>query len=145
MSWLWGHAGIFEGCETHDHSAGGRQWVIECLDERDGSVQRNLFETSFRHCLGVRRTSKELSFWGVRTQREGLNASQQGAVIDALRDVNRQLPWSFFNYKNPSRGFRCDGLLEWAYEQAGLDIVTGDTWFFHITPRKQFNRLCCVP
>jgi hypothetical protein len=31
-------------------------------------------------------------------------------------------------YKQPGVSFRSDGLLEWAYETNGLDIVPGDNW-----------------
>jgi hypothetical protein len=31
-------------------------------------------------------------------------------------------------YKSPSVSFRCDGLLEWAYENSEIDIVQDDEW-----------------
>ncbi|MCE9580977.1 MAG: hypothetical protein K8T20_00520 [Planctomycetes bacterium] len=52
-----------------------------------------------------------------------------GILIEASVRSQRYTTLSLtVGYKSPGISFRNDGLLEWAYESAGLDIVAGDTW-----------------
>ena len=81
-------------------------------------------------------------FWGVR--RANLSALQRKKIVQTAREQLRARYHLFWGYKNPGSpigwndSFRCDGLVEYCYEQVGIDLVPGDTWR-SLSPLKQMN------
>lgn len=138
---LLGHAGIFEGCESHDHSDQGVQWVWESLiDPAINGVQRNSFRSfKYYQCNKKGRTIRT-KFWGIRTVSDGLTPVQQQRVLDSVIDV-KGTRWNWFFSSHPGIGFRCDGLVAHAYKKAEVP----GSWAWTFSPRRMFNRLSCIP
>ncbi|MFH1905216.1 MAG: hypothetical protein ABIK53_06830 [bacterium] len=86
-------------------------------------------------------------FWGVKTIK--LSSLRRQQIVNIAKS-KRGYKYNFFKgYKGPDT-FRCDGLVEYCYEQAGKDIVPGDTWSpvvaalpgrILLTPKKQMDYL----
>ena len=133
-----GHAGIFEGCNgNHHRSTAHGLSVIEAMSPE--GVQRTIFE-NFR---SYRWTIVRTKFWGIRTTHEGITRFQQQTIVDAARSMIGR-PYSFWAYNSPDRGFRCDGLVDYVYNQAGVQIL-GRHGRRPISPNGQFAVLACVP
>jgi hypothetical protein len=132
-AFLRGHVGIFEGCDgTGNHSSGAVQWIWEALPDEIAGVQRARF-SQFRTAA---------TFSGIRTVVTGLSPVQQQLVLDAIRS-QQGVPGDYFRWKSPGSSFRCDGLLCWAYEEAGINL--GYSEFDACSPGALFDRLACVP
>ncbi len=95
------------------------------------SVEPGVHEITFRafHEMG--------DFWDVRYE-PSLSCFQRRKIVNiAKRQEELGAKYRFFwGYKNPGKTFRCDGLVEYCYEQARVDIVPDDAWFT-LTPALQ--------
>jgi hypothetical protein len=68
-------------------------------------------------------------FWGVRTS-DKLNDRKRRDLVDAAESqIREDIGYDFFSgYKSEGVSFRCDGLVEWAYETVDIDIIPRDWW-----------------
>jgi len=85
-------------------------------------------------------------FWSVRTSIYFNYLKRQDIILTAKRQLGAA--YGVIRYKNPGGtpgnaepSFRCDGLVEYCFEQAGIDIVSGDTQWWHIYPSMQKDHL----
>ena len=87
------------------------------------------------------------TFWSVRTT--DLTAAQRRTIVETVQARKNYYYHFFWGYKGPNT-FRCDGLVEYCYEKAGIDIMAGDTWSpviaalpgrVLLTPWQQMRRL----
>ncbi len=74
-------------------------------------------------------------FYGFR---DAILTSRQRTLIDSLARTQLYVPYSLIFYKNPGAYFRCDGFVEWLYEQVGIDLVS-DFGPWTIYPLLQMN------
>ncbi|MFH1548866.1 MAG: hypothetical protein ABID32_06145 [Candidatus Omnitrophota bacterium] len=90
--------------------------------------------------------SRGATFWGVHTA--DLTYLQRNQIVNTAKNQLGCKYHFFWGYKSPGVSFRCDGLVEYCYEQAGVDLVPGDTWnpktallpWRHLlTPKNQMN------
>lgn len=78
-------------------------------------------------------------FWGVRTSNRLDDEDRRDIVGAAKSQISEDIGYDFFSdYKSPGKSFRCDGLIEWAYEKVGIDIIQNDWWCV----KKGHNLLC---
>ena len=146
--WFLGHAGLYYCWETAENANG--------IAEPENMKKHCIIESNKKK--GVRGFDEENkvtfqkfydngSFWGVKTIK--LSAYQRQQII-ATAKSKKDKPYSFFRgYKGPD-SFRCDGLVEYCYEQAGVGyfyegewvrgIVDDKSWM-SLTPKKQMNYL----
>ncbi|BBO84830.1 hypothetical protein DSCO28_53960 [Desulfosarcina ovata subsp. sediminis] len=126
-------------------------WVIHSMasdapygtvDDPDATTgpgpQYGMFDSHF-----LKDTDKDHNYEGARRHplielpqvaREEVILAAVGQIAEDV-DVSYPLPslapwtWDDFvtKYKSPGESFRCDGLVEYAYEEASLDIVPSDT------------------
>jgi hypothetical protein len=132
-NFLDGHVGVFEGCDgSGNHARGSLQWVWEVSHDQIGAVQRNAFG----------RFWAQGRFLGIRTEATGLTPVQQQLILESIRS-QQGVPSDFFRWKNPGHSFRCDGLVCWAYEEAGIDM--GYAGPDQCWPGLLFDRFACIP
>lgn len=135
---LFGHAGIYEGCDgNHEISDWEHHFVIESIPTL--GVHKITFDHFYNSPDLVNPTT---DFWGIRSHPK-LTSWQRSVIVEEARN-HIGTPWNFFRYKNPGEGFRCDGLVEYVYEVAGIDIVSKDS-LLRLNPRRQFKALSCMP
>ena len=106
-------------------------------------VEGELFEALRIYCLPIS-SVRDMQLSGIRSvafstwkwesiylgARHKGQSSAQGLTIARLAREQRSVSYAIlWGYKSPGVSFRCDGLVEWAYETAGLDIVPGDHWW----------------
>jgi len=128
-----GHVGLFVKTEVRD----GRiiSEIVDCMPNvvKPGGVRKaswSLFTTKFK-----------FPFYGNRTTREKPSVAQRAAISDAAL---AELGHRYNNLHDTQKGpleFDCVGLVEYAYESAGLN-PTPDTletgWSWPLTPAEQF-------
>jgi len=134
-AWILGHAGLYWEWEDLDRDGEPNDpddlkthKTIESRKEEGGVVEKT-FEDFYTGYI----------FWGVYTKLS-LCATQRRVIVDTAENQKGCRYEFFWGYKSPDESFRCDGLVEYCYEEAGADIVGFDTWLT-LTPMGQRNAL----
>ncbi len=85
-------------------------------------------------------------FWGIRARK--LDYKDRRKLVEIAEAQTKLRPRYALRggYKKPGISFRCDGFVEWCYEQVGVDIVPNDWWRPRrgrtgLTPALQFASL----
>lgn len=120
--WFVGHSGLY--WEWEDLNEEGNP-----NDPTDLDTHKIIEAGGYAH--GVRESNFKKfydcgTFWSVRTNSD-LTWKQRLAIVHC---AERQIKckYSFIRYKSPRRSFRCDGLVEYCYEQVGVDLIPHDIW-----------------
>jgi hypothetical protein len=117
--YIYGHAGIFY------------EWPITEADSHDSSQYATIEILGPGTTVSKNNISKFLSdgpeFWGVY-KNANLTYLQRNKIVDTAKSQSGKKYHALWGYKKPGVSFRCDGLVEYCYEQVGIDLVPGDTW-----------------
>ncbi|MEW6606657.1 MAG: hypothetical protein AB1414_04260 [bacterium] len=140
-----GHAGIYIGCKKGEELEDCRNHkIIEMSPKR--CVTNNLY--NFCH----HEDAPSDSFWGFRKHRSITRPGRKIIFERAKGMAQKQARYSFFaGYKSPEiPTFRCDGLVEWCYEQAVREGIVDDNNWMDLTPSLQacspkFSRVIDCP
>ncbi|PIV64514.1 MAG: hypothetical protein COS11_01770, partial [bacterium (Candidatus Ratteibacteria) CG01_land_8_20_14_3_00_40_19] len=110
-----GHAGLYKEWKDEDPDNYEEHKIIEIKGWGDVVEIDNGFDQFYNQ-----------GFWSVRTNND-IDCQQRRKIINIAKAQKDKKYNFFWGYKGPNT-FRCDGLVEYCYEQAGIDIVPGDTW-----------------
>lgn len=151
--WFLGHAGLYwewedvnkETKKPNDPKEWSTHRTIQSLENGPTGEQ------SFQDFLDSG------TFWGVHTS--DLDCLDRRVVIAAAKGQIGKARYAFFwDWKNPygmhdplepekwlSPSFRCDGLVEYCYREAGITILPGEKWWWsglwYRSPGEQMERL----
>lgn len=158
-----GHAGIFYGWpyKVYGEPTSNREDVVEVNPIETADSSNSSQYATIEALAGGYPVSKSdiedflsrrAEFWGVRTV--SLTRLQRTRIAETAKN-QMGIPYRpYRGYKRPGGGlldfqsFRCDGLVEYCYEQAGVDLVPGDTsnpiiaafpGRVFLTPKNQMN------
>jgi len=124
------HTGLLWCYSEHPEFGVTEYWVIHSMDNANSEYategegpQYGTFDDDF--LTDTYKNARRYS---------GITPAQRQFVIDyAMEQIDEGVTYAhppidfFFSYKSSGNSFRCDGLVEYAYEQAGLNIVTADS------------------
>lgn len=132
FAYLLGHAGLYwhwaprPGQITPDPNIWGDHITMEELGVAWTPREPRKFGQLDYH--NFKKFYETAGFWGVGAHK--LHYLDRQKLVDIAKAQTELHPRFGFwgDYKRPGISFRCDGFVEWCYEQVGLDIVPNDWW-----------------
>lgn len=118
-----GHVGIFtEWNRVKDGKGNVSENDLTVYHMQDGGLAVTTV-TGFKNpvppfgCWGMEKPM----YWGAGTS-SNLSYVERNELVKLVEGLINQLEYGVIKYKNPP-SFRCDGLIEWLYEQIGYNLV----------------------